>query len=111
MEVNHTANEYVRGDVHTNTVEGYFSIFKRGMKGVYQHCSEKYLRAKLGVDDTKRTDRTLRGIVGKRLTYRRIGGAGLIRSRRSAVLSASRNAQRKARNSNCFPTRIWATVE
>ena len=41
--VNHAANEYVRGDVHTNTVEGYFSIFKRGMKGVYQHCSEKHL--------------------------------------------------------------------
>ena len=41
--VNHVAGEYVRGDVHTNTVEGYFSIFKRGMKGVYQHCDEKHL--------------------------------------------------------------------
>jgi transposase-like protein len=41
--VSHKADEYVRGDVHTNTVEGYYSIFKRGMKGVYQHCSEKHL--------------------------------------------------------------------
>src|ERR1700683_5268634 len=41
--VEHSANEYVRGDVHTNTVEGYYSIFKRGMKGGYQHCSEKHL--------------------------------------------------------------------
>ncbi len=80
--VNHAANEYVRGDVHTNTVEGYFSIFKRGMKGVYQHCSEKHLhrylaefdfrynaRSSLGVEDVERTERALKGIVGKRLTY------------------------------------------
>ena len=39
--VKHTAGEYVRGDVHTNTVESYFSIFKRGMRGVYQHCSRE----------------------------------------------------------------------
>ena len=39
----HSAGEYVRGDVHTNTAEGYFSIFKRGMRGVYQHCKEKHL--------------------------------------------------------------------
>ena len=38
-----SAEEYVRGDVHTNTAEGFFSIFKRGMHGVYQHCSEKHL--------------------------------------------------------------------
>jgi hypothetical protein len=63
--VNHKKEEYVRGDVHTNTAEGFFSIFKRGMHGVYQHCSEKHLhrylaefdfrysnRARLGVDDT-----------------------------------------------------------
>jgi ISXO2-like transposase domain len=43
----HKADEYVRGDVHTNTVEGFFSIFKRGMKSVYQHCSEKHLHAML----------------------------------------------------------------
>jgi transposase-like protein len=81
--VNHKAEEYVRGNVTTNTVEGYYSIFKRGMKGVYQHCSEKHLhrylsefdfrysnRIKLGVDDVARTEKAMKGIVGKRLTYR-----------------------------------------
>ena len=81
--VTHSHGEYVRGDVHTNSVEGYFSIFKRGMKGVYQHCSEKHLhrylaefdfrynnRVRLGVDDTERTAKALQGVVGKRLTYR-----------------------------------------
>jgi transposase-like protein len=81
--VNHSAEEYVRGIVHTNTVEGYFSIFKRGMKGVYQHCKEKHLhrylsefdfrysnRVGLGIDDVARTELALKGIVGKRLTYR-----------------------------------------
>lgn len=81
--VNHSADEYVRGDVHTNTIEGYFSIFKRGMKGVYQHCSEKHLhrylaefdfrynnRSALGVEDVERSVRALSGIKGKRLTYR-----------------------------------------
>ncbi len=81
--VNHSAGEYARGDVHTNTVEGYFSIFKRGMKGIYQHCSEKHLhrylnefdfrysnRVALGVNDATRTDKAVRGIIGKRLTYR-----------------------------------------
>ena len=79
----HSLGEYVRGDVHTNTVEGFYSIFKRGMKGVYQHCSEKHLhryvaefdfrynnRARLGFDDLARTNNALSGIVGKRLTYR-----------------------------------------
>jgi transposase-like protein len=81
--VSHKADEYVRGDVHTNTVEGYYSIFKRGMKGVYQHCSEKHLhrylaefdfrynnRVRLGIDDGERTVCALRGVAGKRLTYR-----------------------------------------
>jgi hypothetical protein len=81
--VNHSAGEYGRGDVHTNTVEGFYSVFKRGMKGVYQHCSERHLhryvaefdfrysnRIKLGVDDAARADIALKGIVGKRLTYR-----------------------------------------
>jgi transposase-like protein len=81
--VNHGNEEYARGDVTTNTVEGYFSIFKRGMKGVYQHCAEKHLhrylaefdfrynnRSALGVEDCSRTSAALRGIVGKRLTYR-----------------------------------------
>ena len=82
--VNHSAKEYVRGDVHTNTIEGYFSIFKRGMKGVYQHCGEQHLhrylaefdfrynqRTSLGKNDTMRAEALLKGIEGKRLTYRR----------------------------------------
>jgi transposase-like protein len=80
--VKHSRKEYVRDDVHTNSAEGFFSIFKRGMKGIYQHCSEKHLhrylaeydfrynnRIALGVDDVARTERALKGIVGKRLTY------------------------------------------
>ena len=81
--VNHGKEEYVRGEVSTNTVEGFYSIFKRGMKGVYQHCKEKHLhrylaefdfrysnRVRLGVDDPARTTKALRGSVGKRLKYR-----------------------------------------
>jgi transposase-like protein len=81
--VKHSVGEYVRGTVHTNTVEGLFSVFKRGMVGVYQHCSEKHLhrylaefdfrynnRIALGVNDRDRADAALRGVVGKRLTYR-----------------------------------------
>ena len=81
--VRHGAGEYGRGEVHTNTVEGFYSVFKRGMKGVYQHCRAKHLhryvaefdfrynnRVRLGVDDAARTVNALRGIVGKRLTYR-----------------------------------------
>lgn len=80
--VKHSQYEYVRGVVHTNTIEGFFSIFKRGMKSVYQHCSERHLhrylaefdfrynqRISLGVNDTARTQNALRGIVGKRLKY------------------------------------------
>lgn len=79
----HTTGEYVRGDAHTNTVEGFYSIFKRGMRGVYQHCSKKHLhrylaefdfrysyRVKLGYGDEARTETMMRGIIGKRLTYR-----------------------------------------
>jgi hypothetical protein len=74
----------VRGIVHTNTVEGFYSVFKRGMKGVYQHCSEAHLhryvsefdfrynnRVRLGVDDAERATRIVRGAAGKRLMYRR----------------------------------------
>jgi transposase-like protein len=80
--VKHQNNEYVRGDVTTNTVEGAFSIFKRGMRGVYQHCAEKHLHRYLaefefryshreanGCDDAARADKMLSGIIGKRLTY------------------------------------------
>jgi hypothetical protein len=101
--VDHSKDEYVRREKHmiddntvgerlvtTNTVEGYFSIFKRGMKGVYQHCSEKHLhrylaefdfrysnRSALGVDDVTRAERLAAGIRGKRLTYRRPDSAKL----------------------------------
>ena len=81
--VNHSAKEYGRGIVTTNTVEGYFSIFKRGMKGVYQHCGEKHLhrylaefdfrysqRSALGVEDQQRALKAICGISGKRLKYR-----------------------------------------
>jgi len=47
----HRNEEYVRGEIHTNTVEGYYSIFKRGMKGIYQHCSEKHLHRYLSEFD------------------------------------------------------------
>jgi transposase-like protein len=81
--INHHRGEYARGDVHTNNVESYFSVFKRGMRGTYQHCAEKHLhrylaefdfrhnnRIALGVNDADRADGILTGITGKRLTYR-----------------------------------------
>ncbi len=83
--VTHGKGEYVRVDVHTNTLESFYSVFKRGMKGVYQHCAEKHLhryvaefdfrynnRVRLGVDDGERAARAVRGAMGKRLMYRRI---------------------------------------
>jgi hypothetical protein len=82
--VNHGEEEYVRGDVSTNTVENFYSVFKRGMKGVYQHCGERHLhryiaefdfrysnRVALGTNDMERAEKLAKGIVGKRLTYRR----------------------------------------
>jgi transposase-like protein len=84
--VNHSIEKYVRtgGFHHTNTIESYFAILKRGIVGVYQHCGERHLhrylaefdfrysnRVKLGVDDTERTRRAIKGAGGKRLTYRR----------------------------------------
>ncbi|MGH6791370.1 MAG: IS1595 family transposase [Methyloceanibacter sp.] len=81
--VKHSAKEYARGDVHTNCAEGYFSIFKRGMRGIYQHCAEKHLhrylaeydfrynhRVALGFDDGERAALAVKGAEGKRLTYR-----------------------------------------
>jgi transposase-like protein len=81
--VNHSLGEYVRGDVHTNTIEGYFSILKRGINGVYHHVSQQHLkrylaefdfryneRMALGVSDKGRSAKAVKGIVGKRLTYR-----------------------------------------
>ena len=87
--VRHGKGKYVRGDAHTNTVEGFYSVFKRGMKGIYQHCSEKHLhrylaefdfrynnRVALGFDDNACTKGALRGISGKRLTYHGSPGVG-----------------------------------
>jgi len=79
----HSAGEYVRaGGIHSNTIESYFSVFKRGMRGVYQHCDEKHLhrylaefdfrhnnRVALGIGDVSRAANILSGAVGKRLTY------------------------------------------
>jgi hypothetical protein len=86
--VSHAAGEYARGDVTTNTVEGFFGILKRGMRGVYQHCGEQHFqryinefafrynnRVALGVNDTMRAHTALKGITGKRLTYRRANEA------------------------------------
>jgi len=85
-QINHSKAEYVRGNVHTNTVEGFFSIFKRGLVGTFHHVAPKHLqrysnefafrynsRTALGFDDTDRANLALKGIAGKRLTYRRIG--------------------------------------
>ena len=82
QSVAHQKKEYVRGEAHTNTIEGYFSIFKRGMKGVYQHCGKRHLhryvaefefrynnRSALGVEDHDRAKAALTGAKGKRLYY------------------------------------------
>ena len=82
--VDHGIGEYVRGDAHSNTVEGYFSVLKRGINGIYHHVSEAHLkrylsefdfrytyRMKLGYTDAMRADKAMQGIVGKRLMYRR----------------------------------------
>ena len=86
--VKHSIKEYVRGDVHTNSVEGFFGLFKKSMAGVYQHCGEQHLqryldefafrysnRSKLGVEDAERASIAVKGADGKRLTYRRINTA------------------------------------
>ena len=80
--VDHSKFEWVRGDVHTNTLEGFFSIFKRGIVGVYQHIDAKHFdrylaefdfrqntRAKLGINDVQRAAIAVKGAAGKRLTY------------------------------------------
>lgn len=82
QSVKHGKGEYVRGNVHTNTVEGYFSLLKRGLIGTYHHCSAKHLQRYVTefdfrynnrkTTDVERTDEALKGITGKRLTYRRI---------------------------------------
>jgi transposase-like protein len=89
--VNHSIGEYVSFEdatIHTNTIEGFFGLFKRGFKGNYQHCDEKHLhrylaefefrynnRIALGIDDKERAETVLKGAKGKRLMYRRPRGA------------------------------------
>ena len=89
-KVDHAQDEYVsKADctIHTNTIEGFFGIFKRGMRGIYQHCGSQHLqrylaefdfrysnRSGLGINDDRRAEISLLGIAGKRLTYRRVGG-------------------------------------
>jgi transposase-like protein len=86
--VNHSIGEYVRGDVHTNTIEDYFSILKRGITGTYHHVSQKHLkrylaefdfryneRAALEITDAERTAKAVKGVVGKRVTYQQTNGS------------------------------------
>lgn len=81
--VRHNQGEYGRGEITTNTIEGFFSVFKHGMKGVYQHCGKRHLhrytaefefrynhRIANGFSDLARADQVLNGFVGKRLMYR-----------------------------------------
>jgi hypothetical protein len=87
MKIRGVRSRWRRGDVTTNTVEGFFGVFKRGMVGVYQHCGEQHFqryldeftfrfnnRSKLGVEDGQRAAKLTYGMGGKRLTYRRIAG-------------------------------------
>jgi ISXO2-like transposase domain len=85
--VNHSIGEYVRGDIHTNTIEGNFSIMKRGITGVYHHVSPRHLkrylaeydfryneRSALTVTDAERATKAVQGVVGKRMTYQQTNG-------------------------------------
>lgn len=82
--VNHSQKEYARAGVHVNSAEGFFGVFKRGMRGVYQHCGEQHLhrylaefdfrynrRTALGYTDEMRALEAVQGAVGKRLTYKK----------------------------------------
>lgn len=85
--VDHSKYEWRRDDAHTNTLEGFFSLFKRGLVGVYQHMDNRHLdrylaefdfrqntRAKVGFDDEMRTAEAVKGFKGKRLTYETTSG-------------------------------------
>ena len=106
--VNHSIKEYVRGDAHTNTIEGYFSIFKRGIYGTYHHVSAEHLkrylcefdfryneRAALGVNDAERTEKAIRGAIG-----------------RTADLStASWSATGEGANGGAFRRHLWLIID
>jgi transposase-like protein len=85
--VNHSAGEYVRGEAHTNTIESYFAILKRGITGTYHHVSPQHLkrylaefdfryneRSALNVSDVERAKKAVAGVVGKRVTYQQTNG-------------------------------------
>lgn len=87
--VNHTAGEYVRGEAHTNTVESYFAVLKRGITGTYHHVSQQHLkrylaefdfryneRAALEVTDAERATKAVKGVIGKRVTYQGTNRSG-----------------------------------
>jgi ISXO2-like transposase domain len=100
--VDHSKFEWVRGDVHTNTLEGFFSIFKRGLIGVYQHVNARHLdrylaefdfrqntRAKLGIDDIQREAIAVQAAKGKRLTYQTTPEAQAAEDARTAAIGAT----------------------
>jgi hypothetical protein len=114
--VDHSKGKYVRDDVHTNTVENFFSIFKRGLFGTYQHISEKHLgrylaefdfrynqRIRLGVNDQTRADKALRGISGKRLTYATPRSRWSVPSRSKAA----GGARRYGLSAPADPRQLW----
>jgi transposase-like protein len=115
--VDHSRGEYGYTDretgakINTNTIEGYYSIFKRGMKGVYQHCGEKHLhrylaefdfrysnRSALGCGDVERADLLARGIVGKRLTYRRPDRGTVAQSTQVGLVNGEWSWQKTGKN-------------
>jgi hypothetical protein len=111
--VKHSVGEYVRGTVHTNTIESVFSVFRRGMVGVYQHCSEKHLhcylaefdfrcnaREALGLNDAARAERALKGVVGKRLTYERLIEGPNWYGRRAETAAEAKPRRKMTRPSN-----------
>jgi hypothetical protein len=100
--VDHSKFEWVRGDVHTNTLEGFFSVFKRGLVGVYQHMSQRHLdrylaefdfryntRVKLGINDVQREAIAVQSAKGKRLTYQTTREAQAIEAARTAAIEAT----------------------
>ncbi|HBK91308.1 MAG TPA: IS1595 family transposase [Parvularcula sp.] len=102
-KVNHGIGEYVRGEAHTNTVEGYFSILKRGIVGTYHSVSEAHLkrylgefdfrynhREAVGINDTERTDAAIAGTVGKRLKYHQANEATNAQAEGAGVLALAR---------------------